>query len=128
VSLAPGEYHVFIRNNLTAVDTTTDTTSTTSTIPSGSPGLKIYPNPVSFGNSTVITYRLPYASNSNLVIYSISGQRKVSIYLGSQSAGSYTLQAGQLPMDLSLLPNGYYVMELITDAGNAHVSFVVMHM
>jgi hypothetical protein len=50
-----------------------------------------------------------------------------SIYLGNQPAGSYTLQPGQL-MDPDLLPNGYYVMELITDAGNAHLSFVVMHM
>ena len=128
VSLAPGEYHVFIRNNLTAADTTTDTTTTTSTPPPTSPELKLYPNPVSFGNSTVITYQLPYASNSSLVIYSITGQRKVSIYLGSQAAGTYTLQPGQLPMDPSLLPAGYYVMELITDAGNAHLSFVVMHM
>ncbi len=128
VSLMPGEYHVFIRNNLTAVDTTTDTTSTTSTTPpTNSPGLKIYANPVSFANSTVITYQLPYASNSSLVIYSISGQRMASIYLGNQSAGSYTLRPGQL-MDPYLLPNGYYVMELITDAGNAHLSFVVMHM
>jgi hypothetical protein len=127
VSLAPGEYHVYIRNNISAADTTTDTTSTTSTTPSNSPGLKIYPNPVSFAGSTVITYHLPYASNSSLVIYSISGQRMASIYLGNQPAGSYTLQPGQL-MDPDLLPNGYYVMELITDAGNAHLSFVVMHM
>ena len=87
----------------------------------------MYPNPVSFANSTVISYQLPYASNSSLVIYSITGQRMASIYLGSQPAGSYTLQPGQL-MDPDLLPNGYYVMELITDAGNAHLSFVVMHM
>jgi hypothetical protein len=127
VSLAPGEYHVYIRNNLTTADTTADTTSTTSATPSNSPALKIYPNPVSFSNSTVITYQLPYASNSSLVIYSITGQRMASIYLGSQPAGSYTIQPGQL-MDPDLLPNGYYVMELITDAGNAHLSFVVMHM
>src|SRR5580692_1677101 len=86
VSLAPGEYHVFIRNNISAADTTTDTTSTTSTTPSNSPGLKIYPNPVSFASSTVITYQLPYASNSSLVIYSVSGQRMASIYLGNQPA------------------------------------------
>jgi hypothetical protein len=128
VSLAPGEYHVYVRNNITAADTTADTTTTTSTPPSNSPALRLYPNPVSFANSTVITYQLPYASNSSLVIYSITGQRKFSIYLGSQSAGTYTLQPGQLPMDPSLLPPGYYVMELITDAGNAHLSFVVMHM
>jgi hypothetical protein len=50
-----------------------------------------------------------------------------SVYLGSQSAGVYTLQSGQLPIDPSLLPNGYYVLELITDAGNAHAPFLVIH-
>jgi hypothetical protein len=126
VSLAPGEYHVYIRNNISAADTTTDTTSAPPT-PADSLALKIYPNPVAAGSSTVISYQLPYASNSSLVVYSLTGQRMATIYLGSQSSGSYTLTSGQLPIDPSQLPNGYYVLQLITDAGNAHVPFMVIH-
>jgi hypothetical protein len=127
VSLAPGEYHVYISKPASAADTTADTTTTTPVTNKDSLGLKIYPNPMASGSIAFITYQLPYASNSSLVVYSLTGQRMASVYLGSQSAGVYTLQSGQLPIDPSLLPNGYYVLELITDAGNAHAPFLVIH-
>jgi 1,4-alpha-glucan branching enzyme len=127
VSLAPGEYHVYINKPMSVVDTTTADTTTAAPPAPDSLGLKIYPNPVGSGGSTVITYHLPYASNSSMVIYSLTGQQMAAVYLGSQSAGTYTLQSGQLPIDPSLLPNGYYVLKLITDAGNVHAPFLVIH-
>ena len=126
VTLAPGEYHVYINQNLNGVDTTVIDTTTTPTAPPNALGLKISPNPV-VGSNSVVTYDLPATATSSLVIYSISGQRMATLNLGSQPAGQYTLQAGQWPFDPSGLPNGYYVLELISSAGTAHVSFLVVH-
>jgi hypothetical protein len=121
VSLAPGEYHVYTNKNLGAVDTTT-----TPTTPPNALGLKIYPNPVA-GSNSIVTYALPAAATTSLVIYSIGGQRMGTLSLGSQPAGQYTLQAGQWPFDPAGLPNGYYVLELISTAGTTHVPFLVIH-
>jgi len=126
VTLSPGEYHVYLNKNLNAVDTTViDTTTPPPTLPTAL-GLKIYPNPV-VGSNAVVTYDLPAAATTSLVIYSISGQRMATLNLGSQPAGQYTLQAGQWPFDPAGLPNGYYVLELISTAGTTHVPFLVIH-
>jgi hypothetical protein len=126
VTLAPGEYHVYINKNLNGVDTIVIDTTTTPTTPPNALGLKISPNPV-VGSNTTVTYDLPAAATTSMVIYSISGQRMATMDLGSQPAGRYTLQAGQLPFDPYGLPNGYYVLELISTAGTAHVPFLVIH-
>lgn len=126
VTLAPGEYHVYVNRNLNATASTHDTT-TGPTTPPGAMGLKIYPNPVVSGGSMVITYQLPVAGTSSLAVYAISGQQIGIVNLGSQPAGSYMLQAGQLPVDPSLLPNGYYVLKLVSTAGTAHAPFLVLH-
>jgi glycosidase len=125
ISLAPGEYHVYLNKKLGTADTTVSDTTTNTTTPNAM-GLKIYPNPVA-GSATYITYQLPVAGNSSLAVYSISGQRVGAVNLGSQPAGSYTLQAGQLPVDPSALANGYYVLELISTGGTLHVPFLVIH-
>ena len=89
-------------------------------------GLKIYPDPVVSGGSTFIMYQLPVAGISSLAVYAISGRQMGIRDLGSQPAGSYTLHAGQLPVDPSRLPNGYYVLKLVSTAGTAHVPFLVI--
>jgi hypothetical protein len=121
VSLAPGEYHVYVYKPV--ADTTPDTTTTPLPIPTA-PGLKVFPNPISSGSIANITYELPYVTNSSLVFYSSSGVRLATVYLGYQQAGTYTIQS---PLDPAFLSNGYYYVELITDAGNAHVPFLVIH-
>ena len=126
VTLAPGEYHVYVNKNINAADTAvTDTT----TAPTGnSVLLNVYPNPVVMENGNpVITYQLPVAGNSRLVVYSISGAQMGSINLGQQAAGRYTLQAGQWPVNPSGLPAGYYVLKLISSAGTVHVPFLVIN-
>jgi hypothetical protein len=123
LDLAPGEYHVYLNKNLKAADTTiTDTVPT----PVTKLGLALYPNPA-VGGSTMISYELPVAGNSTLEIYSISGTRVAVVNMGSQAAGKYGLQAGQFPLDPAALPNGYYILQLTTTAGTAHVQFVVVH-
>jgi 1,4-alpha-glucan branching enzyme len=123
VTLAPGEYHVYMNKNLKAVDTTViDTVST----PVTKLGLNIYPNPIVGGN-TMISYELPVAGNTILEIYSISGTRVAALNMGNQAAGKYGLQAGLFPLDPAVLSNGYYILELVTSGGTAHVQFVVVH-
>jgi hypothetical protein len=122
ITLAPGEYHVYTNRNLNAVDTTTDTTKP---IVANALGLKISPNPVINGSTTVISYQLPVGGNTSLVVYSMNGGQVARLDLGSQSAGQYTLQYAQLPVNL--LSNGYYILKLVSAAGTAHVPFLVIH-
>jgi glycosidase len=123
VTLGPGEYHVYLNKNLNATDTVaTDTVAT----PVTKLGLAIYPNPVSGGN-TMISYELPVAGNTSLEVYSISGTRVAVVNMGNQAAGKYGLQAGQFSLDPAALPNGNYILQLITTGGTAHIQFVVVH-
>ena len=125
ISLAPGEYHVFLNKNLNAtVDTTHDTTTTTP--PPSSLGLQIAPNPV-VSSATTITFNLPAAASVTLVVYSINGNRMGAVDLGNRNAGQYTIPASQLPVDPIGLRNGYYILQMITSSGTTHVSFVVVH-
>ena len=123
ITLSPGEYHVYLNKKLNAMDTTVTDTVTT---PVTKLGLAIYPNPTAGGN-TMISYELPVAGNTVLAIYSVSGTRVAVLNMGSQAAGKYGLQAGQFPLDPAALPNGYYILQLITTGGSAHVQFVVVH-
>jgi hypothetical protein len=117
---AAGEYHVYTNKNLGGPDTTT-----TSPVPVSPAGLAIYPNPAGIGSAT-ITYRLPVAGNSVLEVYSISGARIATLYLGSQGAGTYSLPAGRL-YDPASLPNGLYVLKLVGAGITAHFPFLVLH-
>ncbi len=123
LDLAPGEYHVYLSKNLNAMDTiVTDTVPT----PVTKLKLAIYPNPA-VGSNTTISYELPVAGNTTLEIYSISGTRVAVLDMGNQAAGKYGLQAGLFPLDPAALPNGYYILQLVTTGGTAHVQFVVIH-
>jgi glycosidase len=121
ITLAPGEYHVYLNKDLKAVDTVVSDTVPT---PVTKLGLNLYPNPVVGGN-TMISYQLPVAGNTTLEVYSISGTRVAVLNMGSQAAGKYGLQAGFFPLDPAALPNGYYILQLVTTGGTAHVQFVV---
>jgi 1,4-alpha-glucan branching enzyme len=123
-SLAPGEYHLFLNKNINNADTTTDTTTTPPT--SSNLTLKIYPNPVG-SSATTIAFNLPADASVTFVIYSISGERMGTLDLGARAAGQYTLAASQLPVDPAGMPNGYYVLEMITSNGTTHVPFLVIH-
>jgi glycosidase len=126
INLAPGEYHVYLNKNLNAtVDTTHDTTTTTPPT-SSNLTLKISPNPV-VSSVTTVTFNLPADASVTLVVYSISGKRLWTLDLGDRSAGKYTLPAGQLPVDPSGMPAGYYILQMITSNGTTHVPFLVLH-
>ncbi|HET6254450.1 MAG TPA: alpha-amylase family glycosyl hydrolase [Puia sp.] len=124
LSLAPGEYHVFTNKNLNAA--AGNDTTTTPAPPSSTLSLKIYPNPIVNG-ATTVAFNLPADASVSFVIYSISGKRMGTLDLGNRSAGQYTIPASQLPLDPSGMPNGYYVLEMITSNGTAHLPFLVLH-
>jgi glycosidase len=127
MTLAPGEYHVFTNKNLNASDTAgSDTTTTPPPPPSSGLSLKISPNPVVNSGATV-TFHLPTDAAVSLVLYSISGKRMGAVTLGSRSAGQYTMPASGLPVDPMGLPNGYYVLQMITTSGTIHLPFLVLH-
>ncbi len=128
LTFAPGEYHVFTNRNLNGSGgPDTGTTVTPPPPPSSSSlSLSIYPNPV-ISSAATITYNLPTAANVSLVVYSISGRRLGVIDLGSRGAGQYTLLASQLPVDPIGMPNGYYILEMITSNGTMHLPFLVVH-
>lgn len=121
ITLAPGEYHVYVNRNPGGADTTgSDTTGVSVT----GLTLALYPNPV-VGAGTTIRYALPVSGETVLEVYSLSGARVAVVDMGSQVAGKYSLQAGMIPLDPAALPNGYYVLKLTGAGGTAHVPFVV---
>lgn len=126
LSLAPGEYHVFTNRNLNSSDTSKHDTTANPQPPSASLSLEIYPDPVVSG-ATTVTYNLPGAASVSLAVYSISGKRLGAVDLGSRTAGTYSLPANQLPVDPMGIPNGYYILELITSRGTTHLPFLVLH-
>ena len=127
VNLGPGEYHVYTNKNFNASDTSKhDTTTTTPPPTSSALSLQLRPNPV-IGSATNLVVNLPTDASVTLVLYSISGKRMGSVDLGSRPAGQYTIPASQMPVDPMAMPNGYYILQLITNTGTTHLAFLVMH-
>jgi glycosidase len=126
VTLSPGEYHVFTNKNFNATDTSHHDTTATPPPPASSLSVQIRPNPI-ISSATNVVINLPADATVSLVVYSISGKRMGAVDLGNRSAGQYTLPASQLPVDPIALPNGYYVLEMITGNGSTHLPFLVLH-
>lgn len=72
--------------------------------------LNIIPNPIVSGIATV-SYKLQNTASVQLVISDMYGNTVSTINLGTQTAGSYHMQPGEL----SQVKNGLYVMKLMTD-------------
>jgi len=127
LTFTPGEYHVFTNRNLNATaDTTTDTTTTPPPPPTAGLSLKISPNPV-VNSTATIRYNLPNAASVSFVVYSISGRRVGVLDLGNLGAGQYTLPVSELPGNPAIMPDGYYILEMITSSGTTHLPFLVIH-
>jgi hypothetical protein len=128
MTLAPGEYHVFTNKNLDATGGGPDTTTTPPppVTPASGLGVMIYPNPVVSGSS-VVWYNLPSDGTVSFVVYSISGRRIGAVELGDRKAGQYKIPASQLPVNPGVMPDGYYILEMVTSNGSAHWAFVVAH-
>jgi hypothetical protein len=124
-NLAPGEYHLYVNQNINHIDTLIRDTTGTGGTGSGM-YLKVFPNPVT-GSGTTISYQLPEAGDANLTVYSSNGQQVGLLDLGYHSAGQYNLQSNQLPFNPFSLSGGYYVLKLICGSRSAHLGFLVVH-
>ncbi len=71
-----------------------------------------YPNP--FNNSTMINYQLPTASQVDLGIYNLLGQKVATLVSEKQPAGSYNVQ-----WDTFGFASGVYLYKMQTDQGFA---------
>ena len=78
-----------------------------------------YPNP--FNPSTAISYQLPEASEVQLIIYNLLGQKVTTLVGERQPAGHYTLQ-----WDASGMVSGVYLYKLQTDNGFSQTRKLVL--
>ena len=78
-----------------------------------------YPNP--FNSETILSYRLPIASDIRLEVFTLNGQRVAVLHEGFQAAGYHTLS-----MDASDLASGVYLYRLTTPAGRFVQKFTLL--
>lgn len=71
-----------------------------------------YPNP--FNPNTVITYKLPVASNIELTIYNLIGQKVTTLVNERQSAGIYQIKWDGYNQNGNQMASGVYLYRLIT--------------
>jgi 1,4-alpha-glucan branching enzyme len=121
ISLAPGDYRVFVNKNLSGnVPTATNDVNY-----SRNPfSIQIYPNPV-LNNSSVIAYQLPEYGKTSVSVLNLVGQNLATAELGTQPAGSYTFSLDQLHLNVSVLPAGYYVLRMVSKQQSSQVPFLI---
>jgi hypothetical protein len=79
-----------------------------------------YPNP--FTRNTSIEYTLPYSEEITLTVYSLAGQKVVTLTEGTQSAGSH-----QVTFDASQLFDGAYFYSLRTSDGTVKTMRMIVN-
>ena len=78
-----------------------------------------YPNP--FNSETILSYRLPTASDIRLEVFTLNGQRVAILHEGFQAAGYHTIA-----MDASDLASGVYLYRLTTPEGRFVQKFTLL--
>ena len=94
------------------VEASTSVAATTALNPS-------YPNP--FNSETVLSYRLPIASDIRLEVFTLNGQRVAVLHEGFQVAGYHTVS-----LDASALASGVYLYRLTTPEGRFVQKFTLL--
>jgi hypothetical protein len=79
-----------------------------------------YPNP--FTRNTSIEYTLPYSEEVTLTVYSLAGQKVVTLTEGTQSAGSH-----QVTFDATQLSDGAYFYSLRTSDGTVKTMRMIVN-
>ena len=73
-----------------------------------------YPNP--FNGNTTLAFELPVATEVELSLYNVSGQKVTTLRMGHHEAGIYELDWDGRDDDGNELPSGTYLYELTTGA------------
>jgi 1,4-alpha-glucan branching enzyme len=120
-NLAAGEYRVYVSKNLT--NTVTTPVLNINNDPNAL-HIAVYPNPVTGGNGT-ISYQLPGYGKASLAVMNFQGQVLATAELGDQAAGPHSLPMSQLPMRVSSLATGYYVLKLIFKQQTAQTGMLI---
>jgi hypothetical protein len=120
-TLSAGEYRVYINKNITGTVPTAVGEVNYSQNPFG---IKVYPNPIA-GNSYAIEYQLPEYGKTAVEVVSIRGQRLALADLGAQASGKHTILPGQLPLRLSSLAGGYYILKIVSNGKSSQAGFLV---
>jgi hypothetical protein len=120
-TLAPGEYRVYVNKNLT--NTVTTAVGNVNN-PQNAFGIRIYPNPV-VNSSSTISYQLTNAGQISIAVLNLVGQVLGTADLGIQPAGQHSLSFAQLPLNVSSLADGYYVLNMISKQQHSQVGFLV---
>ena len=84
----------------------------------------LYPNP--FNPTTTISYTLKQASNVNIEIYNIIGQKVYTKDLAQQSAGSHNFTWDGVNNRNSRVASGLYLFRIKTDKGVSNTKGIVM--
>jgi len=113
ITLAPGEYHVYLDRNVTHILTPVTNIS----YQDKNIRLSVYPNPVIEGGS--IEYEIPEAGNVTISLKNIGGSEVLKIYSGFGVAGGYrmpfpaTITSGKLAAGVYLLQMEYKHRKLV---------------
>jgi hypothetical protein len=79
------------------------------------------PNPNPFNSCTIITFKLPVATEVSLIVYDIRGRMVEKLYEGYQSAGTF-----EATFDGKNLPSGVYFARLTARGFNKTQKLVLM--
>jgi hypothetical protein len=87
---------------------------------SGSSNVNVYPSPVA-GNATV-TYNVAEQGQTDVRMYDAAGREVMIISQGNKAAGTYTET-----LNVAVLPNGIYVVRMVTGEAVSTRRFVISH-
>jgi len=83
------------------------------------PKMKAFPNPA--GNSTTLNFKLAQAGNTQIAIYSTSGELKKTIQLSNMAKGEHDVE-----IDLSNFSNGIYIVKMISGKQSGSTKVIKM--
>lgn len=117
LSLAPGEYRVYLNRNL---QNAVITSGGGATAGNNELQARIFPNPVR--NESVVEFNLPETGKTEIVLLNHAGQTMKTIFSGRLFRGKQTMQVGN---SVANLPGGIYLLKINTASQSVVVRLVL---